>query len=220
MSNRVRSQLVQKTLYAIPMLIVLGIACIWTVTLAVLAVVLWLIFVYEIGELVLAYRLTRRLVLEYTIVSLGMISMVMVRHGSLRWMLAVGVCIIVSDSMANIVGRAIGKRFIRVEFSSYSPNKSWEGTIAGVASGVAAFVAVLATGREHRFWILVAVGTLIAVAGVWGDLQQSRMKRELSPTLKDTSNHLGAHGGMSERLDSLSRGYLAGGILMFIVVLL
>lgn len=152
------------------------------------------------------------MVLELLFVTFGLFSLFRVRLHSFSWMIAVGLCIIASDSMANVGGKAIGKRYIRAMFSRYSPNKSWEGTIIGVSAGVVAFVLVAASAYPGSMWSLAIAGLLVATAGVWGDLQQSRMKRELD--VKDASRFLGAHGGFSERLDSISRGYIMGLVLM------
>lgn len=98
---------------------------------------------------------------------------------------------------------AVGKRFGHRKLAPMvSPNKSWEGAIAG-------FVAFMATGVAWSFWrlgnVLPTFLVLCAVTAVLaqvGDLVESMVKRGVG--VKDSSNALPGHGGFFDRLDALT----------------
>jgi phosphatidate cytidylyltransferase len=107
------------------------------------------------------------------------------------------------DTAAFSVGKAIGRHKMA---PVVSPNKTWEGAIAGfvVAAGTAPLYAALT--RSLVPWTmsageLLGLGAVVAVAGQAGDLFESRFKRECG--VKDSSGLLPGHGGMLDRLDSL-----------------
>lgn len=109
------------------------------------------------------------------------------------------VVIWVSDTAAMLIGSLIGKHRLAPVIS---PKKSVEGAIAAVAAGVAA--ALLA----HVWWYrnlsvghAVAIGAILAVTGIFGDLAESVLKRAAGA--KDSSAILPGHGGMLDRVDSL-----------------
>jgi phosphatidate cytidylyltransferase len=83
-----------------------------------------------------------------------------------------------------------------------SPKKTWEGALGGVfASAVVAWVAA-------TWWLPVDVWpfvfTCIAVAAlsIVGDLTESMLKR--SSGLKDSGSLFPGHGGMLDRIDSVT----------------
>jgi phosphatidate cytidylyltransferase len=83
-----------------------------------------------------------------------------------------------------------------------SPNKTWEGFLGGVATTIA-LSALLATwltplSRENA----VLAGALIGVAGFVGDVTISALKRDIG--LKDSGSILPGHGGILDRIDSLT----------------
>lgn len=107
------------------------------------------------------------------------------------------------DSAAYFVGRAIGRRRLA---PNISPNKTWEGAIAGFLTSVGAAVLFVELTRPAVGWTLplahiIALGAVISVGGQLGDLVESRFKRDCG--VKDSSALLPGHGGFLDRIDSL-----------------
>jgi phosphatidate cytidylyltransferase len=82
-----------------------------------------------------------------------------------------------------------------------SPNKTWEGLIAGMASAV--FISVLIVGNVHpwSFKRGLALGLVVAVAAPLGDLCESMVKRDIG--VKDMGSLLPGHGGLLDRFDAM-----------------
>ncbi len=107
----------------------------------------------------------------------------------------------ICDSLAYFFGSAYGDTKI---FPSVSPNKSWEGSIAGFLGALALFLAAshldLIPGLDFADNMVLAV--IAGVFGQVGDLVESKYKRELG--IKDSGNILPGHGGIWDRLDSIA----------------
>ena len=103
----------------------------------------------------------------------------------------------INDTMAYIVGSLIGK----TPFSKISPKKTWEGTIGGVILTVAV-ISLLAyfTQRIGVMHAAIMAG-LAAIAGTFGDLFESRLKRMAG--VKDSGAIMPGHGGFLDRFDSI-----------------
>jgi phosphatidate cytidylyltransferase len=101
------------------------------------------------------------------------------------------------DSGAYFVGKNFGKHKLAPRVS---PNKSWEGAVAAVATSVLVGGAYLM--RFVGVGILDAVAITVAanVAGQVGDLAESAMKRGAG--VKDSGTLLPGHGGFLDRVDS------------------
>ena len=119
-----------------------------------------------------------------------------------NWLiLAVMVLVWGADIGAYFSGRAFGKRKLAPKVS---PGKSWEGVYGGVAACLLIAVGVgLFRGWSGGEFVLALAGTALVVAvSVVGDLTESMFKRQAG--LKDSSNLLPGHGGVLDRIDSLT----------------
>ena len=116
-----------------------------------------------------------------------------------NWILFSIILIFTSDTGAYIIGKTIGKHPIAPKFS---PNKTWEGTIAGF---ILVLVASLSISKiffpEIIYWQVLLIGATVGLTAPIGDLVESRLKRIYG--MKDTGSILPGHGGMLDRLDSI-----------------
>lgn len=104
-----------------------------------------------------------------------------------------------NDVAQYIWGKLLGRHKI---IPKVSPNKTWEGFLGGVATTVLlAFILARWLTPMAAPWALLA-GLLISVAGFIGDVTISALKRDIG--LKDTGNLLPGHGGILDRIDSLT----------------
>lgn len=104
----------------------------------------------------------------------------------------------INDVMQFTWGKLFGRHKI---LPKISPNKTWEGFLGGVISTTAigyflGFLTPLSTPQ------VVLVSALVAVAGFSGDVVISAIKRDKG--IKDMSNVIPGHGGVFDRIDSLS----------------
>lgn len=105
----------------------------------------------------------------------------------------------VNDVFAYFFGSLLGRHRLAPEIS---PKKSWEGFFAGSLATVALWAA---SPYVEPFGLTlvqaIPTGIAIALAAVFGDLAESRIKRESG--VKDSGTLLPGHGGFLDRLDSL-----------------
>jgi phosphatidate cytidylyltransferase len=122
----------------------------------------------------------------------------------LSWVMTVFPAIWLSDTGAYTFGTRFGKHLMSPRLS---PKKTWEGFAGGLLWGLffGAFWGFIGSFRAVPGSAVGAgsgavIGLLVAFVGVLGDLGISMLKRQIG--VKDTSNILGAHGGLLDRIDS------------------
>jgi len=124
--------------------------------------------------------------------------------GSYSALLMIGFfCIIwTSDTGAYFIGSALGQKTgSRKLCPSISPKKSWIGYWGGLFFALLASFLLSGTGLlPFKMVHCLAIGLIIHVFGVFGDLFESQWKRRFG--LKDSGNLIPGHGGMLDRLDS------------------
>lgn len=108
-----------------------------------------------------------------------------------------------NDILQFLCGKSFGKHKI---LPSVSPNKTWEGFLGG-------FIFTTALGYYFSFLTFftpvqaIISGAVISFAGFAGDLNVSAVKRDIG--IKDMGNLIPGHGGIMDRIDSLSYTSLA-----------
>ena len=110
---------------------------------------------------------------------------------------------VVGDSLAFLVGSRFGKIKLNPPIS---PNKTLEGSVAGLAGSILAAVIIFAVGKLSgsvmpRFTHFLILGLIGGYAGQIGDLFASLVKRHCK--IKDFGHIFPGHGGMLDRLDSI-----------------
>jgi len=175
------------------LLVVLGIACGWWAI-----AFLWLLLAPERNQrwLTLACGVP---VLVPTFVSLARLTIA--NHGFapgpaiVLWLVLL---VISADIGAYFAGRRFGRRKLAPRVS---PGKTWEGVVGGLCA-----VALTALSGALYFGLpalaCVAFGCVVGIFSVVGDLTESMFKR--SAGLKDSGALLPGHGGLLDRIDSVT----------------
>jgi len=112
-----------------------------------------------------------------------------------------------ADVGAYFAGRTFGKHKLA---PNVSPGKTWEGVYGGIfTTTLVAFIAgLMLQDTIHmdltiKQWSLLFAATFVVTAvSVVGDLVESMMKRHRG--IKDSSNLLPGHGGVMDRIDSMT----------------
>lgn len=116
-------------------------------------------------------------------------------------LLAILAVVWIADIAAYFSGKAFGKHKLA---PAISPGKTWEGAI-GAGLGVVLYGSVLRIVYAFEpagfpLWILCLLA--VTAISIVGDLYESLLKRQAG--IKDSSNVLPGHGGVLDRIDSLT----------------
>jgi phosphatidate cytidylyltransferase len=128
---------------------------------------------------------------------LGMLLAVHQQAGATVTLLVVGT-VVVSDSMQYYTGRLLGRTPLA---PAISPKKTLEGAVGGVVFGTVFVVVVGGFFLPNQPLALGLLGAAAVVAGICGDLFESRLKR--ASGIKDSSALIPGHGGVLDRIDAL-----------------
>ena len=130
-----------------------------------------------------------------------------------RWLLYVMLLVWGADSGAYMFGKLFGKHKLAPKVS---PGKTWEGLIGGLLTS--ALISWL-FGRYAPLdiipEILLICSVVAALASVLGDLTESMFKREAG--IKDSGHLIPGHGGILDRIDSLTAAVPVFACLMLLV---
>jgi phosphatidate cytidylyltransferase len=120
---------------------------------------------------------------------------------SLEKGLAWGAIVLFGTWTCDTSGYLVGKRWGRHKLAPrISPNKTWEGAIG---SFLCSFIVVALTAALFGIPLVhgSALGLLVPLAVILGDLTESMLKR--SAGVKDAGNLIPGHGGLLDRIDGL-----------------
>ena len=107
----------------------------------------------------------------------------------------------INDTGAYLSGMSLRKIFTAKLFPSISPKKSWVGSIGGGLLTIAASIGAFYLFPEtFSMWKWMGFAAVVILAGTWGDLVESLIKRQLN--IKDSGSILPGHGGFLDRFDS------------------
>jgi phosphatidate cytidylyltransferase len=106
----------------------------------------------------------------------------------------------VSDTGAYFIGRLIGRHKMTPRLS---PGKTWEGAVGGIliACFTSLLIAWVVNVSFFDAWRWLLYGGLLGVAGIFGDLAESLLKRDAG--VKNSSLWLPGLGGVLDVMDSL-----------------
>ncbi|QHM76600.1 Phosphatidate cytidylyltransferase [Mixta theicola] len=122
------------------------------------------------------------------------------RFAGAWWLLYVMLLVWGADSGAYMFGRLFGKHKLAPKVS---PGKTWEGFFGGLlTSAVIAWLFGLWAPLSVAPGTLLICSLIAALASVLGDLTESMFKREAG--IKDSGQLIPGHGGILDRIDSLT----------------
>lgn len=175
---------------------VLGVSVLWW------ALATWLVLTYPRTSELWA-SVACRLLIGLLVLLPAWQGLVLIKHWPLGNWLIMAVMVLVwgADIGAYFSGRAFGKRKLAPQVS---PGKSWEGVYGGLALSLV-ITAVVGVTREWGAGELILGlfgAAVVVLVSVVGDLTESMFKRRSG--IKDSSNLLPGHGGVLDRIDSLT----------------
>lgn len=134
------------------------------------------------------------------LVGIGLNYFIIIRDMDLKYFILMLLTPILTDTFAYIGGSLIGKHKV----TKLSPHKSWEGYIIGSLMGTFMMTMYYVTfiGSQSNIFIVIGIVLIMTIVGQIGDLFFSAIKRHYE--IKDFSKLIPGHGGILDRLDSLT----------------
>lgn len=117
----------------------------------------------------------------------------------LAWLMFVLVTTWMTDVFAYLIGRTWGRHKL---IPHISPGKTREGAIAGLVGGtLTGGLAGYLFGVPVPLVLMLALGGIVAIGAMVGDLCESLIKRQIG--IKDMGAVIPGHGGLLDRIDAL-----------------
>ncbi|MBV7316254.1 phosphatidate cytidylyltransferase [Shewanella sp. NIFS-20-20] len=104
-----------------------------------------------------------------------------------------------ADTGAYFAGKAFGKHKL---MPNVSPAKTIEGLVGGLLASLLVAAGVMYFSAQQETLVVILVTLFTALASAIGDLSESMFKR--SANIKDSGTILPGHGGVLDRIDSLT----------------
>ena len=126
--------------------------------------------------------------------------LVALQYADPRWVLYVLSLVCLADTAAYFTGRRWGKHQL---LPLVSPGKTWEGALGAIFASLGVIMigfVVLEPARTFLDWLVL--GILTVIFSMVGDLFESLFKRMAG--VKDSGTLLPGHGGILDRIDSLT----------------
>jgi len=181
--------------------------------LLIIGVIWWLISFYiilsyakkanQLTEKIFWNNTTYKTIIGFFILLPCWVGMLVVRdvtHGEIYFFYLI-LLISGADTGAYAVGRLFGKNKL---IPAVSPGKSWEGFLGAIITGIilALMVALIWRIPFASWGTWFAMSIITVLASVLGDLNESLFKRLRG--IKDSGTILPGHGGILDRIDSLT----------------
>lgn len=129
------------------------------------------------------------------------------------WLLYVMLLVWGADSGAYIFGRLLGKHKLAPKVS---PGKTWEGLVGGLlTSAIISWLFGRYTSLNAAPLSLLICSIFAVLASILGDLTESMFKREAG--IKDSGSLIPGHGGIMDRIDSLTAAVPVFACLMLLI---
>ena len=125
----------------------------------------------------------------------------------------------IADVAAYFAGRSFGRHKLAPEIS---PGKTWEGAAGAlVATVIYAIICAMVSPQlsaivKGGYWVLcIGVAALLCAVSIIGDLFESQVKRQAN--VKDSGALLPGHGGVLDRIDSVTSTLPAAAFLFYLI---
>lgn len=111
--------------------------------------------------------------------------------------------VVLATQLNDVIAFVVGKLFGHRHWTALSPNKTVEGSLGAFAFAIAfAFLNWPLAFPSLPWWGVLGLGLIVGAGGQIGDLTLADFKRNVG--VKDFGNLLPGHGGVLDRLNSLT----------------